>query len=607
MVFHDDSVEVQFKDGSSIQLSPCGSCYQYVRNVADSFVVSESNVEKRRCCFATSETKSKVNFCIFWRNHFAQRPYLPNYLLCMYNNKVHLHKDITSYTWPDDADIKGIKNDKSETDKSDVVIHAKEDFAILTVSKNGYMCKVEYFVKVSPLSTPVMYNEKKKNIIEKRSKRNYVCLKKIFCSSSCPTFCKFPLSIVLGKIKQNNDMVDVEENQLSQLINSSHAPQPLPSVCNKQFSHVWKLSQKTQDSGLFLPTNSFEKTSKSCLRLLKTVWNSGVLYWVVKSSAQNTVRLEAWVSDGTVIVSNTSSNYYFTHFTSDAQNKVKFNMKRLYSPTCLPMNSNLKSAILRAIRLRSYAEQALADCPEIATVKHCWQENILGFGNLEIESDFPAANNLDYLHETVNIPKLGKFSVINSSVRIIFENGTTIYITINQSNLNSLQISNETLSAIPCRILFSNGQFMECNSLIQPDFHLSGYLNAACDWLLWLARPKAERQKNSFYSDTIFSSEKLAMVISELEKINRFNNLIESNSLESNTSNELSTDNKKLSLSNKSSETLDRSSTSPRLYKKATSSYNKSAPWNVDDVLKSTSDAINDIDSLISRLRQSKS
>ena len=595
IVFDDDSVEAYFKDGSLMQLSPCGSCYQYIRCGVVSPIspkVSQSYV-RQRCCFATSETKSKVEFAIKWRNHFAQRPYLPADFQYLYNEVVHSYKDITSYTWPSDIKADGVI---CENEKQNVCVSAVDDLARLSACKNLHFCEVDHLVKLSR-SADTAASSKKASVAEngkesilssnKAQTRKYLRVKHIFPISLCPGYWRYPVSLA-------KQVANPSHKEINELINSSHAPQPISAVCEKQFLHSWRMNADANTSELSLPAS--DNTNETNVKSLKLVWSKGAVYWIMKKCDEQTekeiVGIEVWLSDDTIMESQVSSNFYYAHMTyDDSFSAVK--TKRFYSPTALPMDSSLKTVLLRAIRLQSYNQQILKQ--DKASKKHayCWHDDISGFGNLVIDTD--KENLLENLFENAEIAGLGSFSVASNSVQVVFDDGTTLYISLDQNQLSSLSLENN-LSTILCRVLFANGDYMESIKLTQTDSHLSRYLKPASDWLLWLGKPKYQRVNSPFYSDTIFSQEKLDMVDFELEKINRFNYLLDSASFSSTESKETSL-NSSNGERNASAECELLQNSLERRHPKLRSSYE------VGKVLANTSQAISDIDNLIKTLR----
>ena len=588
-----------------LQLSPCGSCYQYIRSNDLPVSANIHNGVKQRCCFATSETKQKVNFAIYWRNHFAQRPFIPSFVHHLYGEIVHSHKDVTEHTWPDRLD----KSKQCNT----VSVSANNGFAKLELNCNGHICAVDHLVKVNlptfmQISKSPLPNKLDQSSVEKCSsceqvnpmhlKRKYLWIKSVFPSKACPSVWKYPFSIALSSLKST-------DTALPELINSCHATQPLSNVCKKQFLHVWRVNSAESSSGLHLHKDA-DNPKHFAVKSLKCVWNNEVMYWIIKNIAGPnavSISVETWLRDNAVLSSNLSPKYYFTHLVFDNENSSEPTLRRIYSATALPMEPSLRTVLLRAVRLQSYAEETVESHSK-QSLNCCWfDDGGLGFGNFLKENNIQ--NEVGTLHETATIQGLARFSAVSNSVQIAFEDGTTLYVSLGPTQLNVLRSSKAELSFISCRILFSNGQYMECQSLLGVDSHLSTYLNPACDWLLWLSKTKEERCKDSFYSDTIFSDEKHAMVQSELEKINRFKYLLETDSSLNSTKSLECSGNKSLETSNHDGadvklKCMKSAENSPSIKKYI---HVSSASSEVANALRNTNQVIDDIDHLIKSLR----
>ena len=82
-----------------------------------------------------------------------------------------------------------------------------------------------------------------------------------------------------------------------------------------------------------------------------------------------------------------------------------------------------------------------------------------------------------------------------------------------------------------CRLFYPDGQYSVCDNITDHPQSLSHYIQPLCDWIIWLSQPKERRISAPFYSDTIFAETNRNKVQNELEKINRFNVLLENSEL----------------------------------------------------------------------------
>ena len=100
MLFNNDSLEIQFSDGSQLELSPCGANYQYIFPPSKTMVPEPEQKLLQRCKFATSKTRDKVEAALELRNLFASRPYIPPSFVSLYQEKADLdHRDIEEFHW----------------------------------------------------------------------------------------------------------------------------------------------------------------------------------------------------------------------------------------------------------------------------------------------------------------------------------------------------------------------------------------------------------------------------------------------------------------------------------------------------------------------------
>ncbi|XP_076817570.1 uncharacterized protein C5orf34 homolog [Clavelina lepadiformis] len=634
LLYTDDSVEILFQDLSVLQLSPCGANYHYIRSRVHAPLNNESNnIIQQRCCFATSETKCKVNFALNCRNHFCQRPYVPSQ--CD-GSTVLLHKDIAGYQWPSVEDIKA--NSLGNVDvlsDGTVVVNANDDYAKLVLSSNKQHVSVEYLVKISQSTSqastpsnspreersvsavPNLLEDSRQLTFEKHTRRQYVWIKSIFPVGCCPSYWKYPMLLALHMSG------DKRGDACADMLSETHAPKSLTSVCKKQFRHKWRAEREDDNEDMILPTTfAVDGKSSSEHKLVKMLWNSGITYWVThfgcneekqSSSEAAYSSMEAWLPDGSIIYSTPSTSYYFTHLKPSVVNDVgaASQSTRMYSANALPIDSELKTIILRCIRFRSYTEQQFSLLSDtLHAHEPCWHgSSILDvmLKNDDLNEDDnnlnPVNDKVPSLFETSVIPSLGKFSAVGGSVQVSFDDGTMLNIAVSEKVVENLCSCPDGLAFVSCRILFTDGSYSICNNILSPDHKASTYTKPAADWLLWLARPKSERIENDFYSDTIFSREKTQMISHELEKINRFNVLASNDSILNKSSElqiakELCEDPVYMELnfcghvhtgSNKMTSELP----------------NKSipTPFTVKNALQTTSKAIDDIDNLIKSLK----
>ena len=175
-----------------------------------------------------------------------------------------------------------------------VEINASDNLAKLEMSKNQHVCLVKHLVKLSPnLNSSASLNDDDSSVKNFSNHfensncdelvaetRKYVWVNQIFPVSSPPTRWKYPLLIAQQSMNTNKDA--------SQLLSTSHAPQPIPTVCEKQYSHVWRTNFETNTSELSLPSPENDlANSNHPLKALKLLWSNKTMYWLLTEDSLN--------------------------------------------------------------------------------------------------------------------------------------------------------------------------------------------------------------------------------------------------------------------------------------------------------------------------------
>nr|CAB3227131.1 uncharacterized protein C5orf34 homolog [Phallusia mammillata] len=527
MMFADDSVEIQFKDHTSLQISPCGANYQFSKSVDGCpGLIDHHNVIRQRCRFATSNTKQKVDLGLKLRNLFATRPYIPMQFIHLSDeSKVRLHRDITSFYWVDDDGCTKLEH----ADDNSVNVKSQHEVANVQLYSNGLQAQASFLARISPCTsrttTPAQSPREKKSSAEgaqQEGRREYIWLKHIFPVQLCPKSWQYPLSKALSI--SGKQLIPNLEGALD----VTHAPRPLPSVCAKQFRHQWRADESlanSAESELVLPTENERSMQKNVLKLL---WNNKTLYWLNCTKSSGDMGIEVWMHDGSVLKSISASKYYLRHLSFNAANGA-VELERTYSPTALPLKPDLKTVILRAVRLLSYIEQnGKIEDPSSNSI--CWHDALSLESKMSLNSleDDKIQPNLE-----VVVPNLGKFTAINGSIQVSFDDESAMHVAVSQSQYLQLKKSSEVLAEIPWRLRMSDGTYKMNMNLLHCDADVSAYIKPTCDWILWLGKSSEERMADPFYSDSFYSADKLSMVSKELKKINMFNSKDSMNSLHS--------------------------------------------------------------------------
>ncbi|XP_040398023.1 uncharacterized protein C5orf34 homolog isoform X2 [Cygnus olor] len=153
----DGSVEVRCAGGARLVLSPCGSEYLYEEVLpAAAHPLQPAETCRRRVAFVLSAHREQVARALDFRNKFSSRPYLPSRLISS-ERKTILFSDILEVRWPDPvtADLtRCIKN-------GNVKISSLDGYAHLYLSELQQEFTVEFLCKVSQPSAAYSHSSQK--------------------------------------------------------------------------------------------------------------------------------------------------------------------------------------------------------------------------------------------------------------------------------------------------------------------------------------------------------------------------------------------------------------------------------------------------------------
>uniref|UniRef100_A0A8B9C183 Chromosome 5 open reading frame 34 n=1 Tax=Anser brachyrhynchus TaxID=132585 RepID=A0A8B9C183_9AVES len=153
----DGSVEVRCAGGARLVLSPCGSEYLYEEALpAAAHPLQPAETCRRRVAFVLSAHREQVARALNFRNKFSSRPFLPSRLISP-ERKTILFSDILEVRWPDPvtADLtRCIKN-------GNVKISSLDGYAHLYLSELQQEFTVEFLCKVSQPSAAYSHSSQK--------------------------------------------------------------------------------------------------------------------------------------------------------------------------------------------------------------------------------------------------------------------------------------------------------------------------------------------------------------------------------------------------------------------------------------------------------------
>ncbi|XP_064615401.1 uncharacterized protein C5orf34 homolog [Liolophura sinensis] len=139
----NDTTEVRYSDGSRLELSPCGSVFQYEEARPESrHPVQGVDVIQQRSAFVTSQYRDKLIEALDFRNRFAERPYICQELFSK-EDIVQLYSNIVEAAWPSTTDDAEVLQDGS------IRLTSQDEFASLVFSPHGRDFTVCYLSKTS--------------------------------------------------------------------------------------------------------------------------------------------------------------------------------------------------------------------------------------------------------------------------------------------------------------------------------------------------------------------------------------------------------------------------------------------------------------------------
>ncbi|XP_066025187.1 uncharacterized protein C5orf34 homolog isoform X2 [Pocillopora verrucosa] len=249
VLYENDRLFIKYSDGSSIELSPCGSAFVH-RQTA----LSSSAQFRQLTRFAVSSFRSKIKEAIRIRNLFADRPYLCKELTDPQDLKIG-YKDVTQCCWPDEPSSCFIT---TMSDGSACVMSV-DGLASLTLMPHRQTFIVKFLAEVRYDSTKMMGNK----VSEMQCQKHYFALhEKIHSVFSYPEAWKYPLQLVLDAV--NNKAKDPS----CSLHKETTLPVSLPVTCSAPHLHTWNIQMPHDDSCL-----NWEFLWKP-----KVIWRDGVTY-----------------------------------------------------------------------------------------------------------------------------------------------------------------------------------------------------------------------------------------------------------------------------------------------------------------------------------------
>ncbi|XP_006898667.1 PREDICTED: uncharacterized protein C5orf34 homolog [Elephantulus edwardii] len=576
MVLHeDDSVQVQYADGSRLQLSPCGSEFLFEKAPpVSAHPLEQPERIRQRTQFVISTYREQLQRALDFRNSSATYPFLPEALIPS-ERKKHILIDVSEVTWPN-IDVDGAV---MCVDTGSVKITSLEGHAYLCLPRAQHEFTVHFLCKVSqkPSSTVVLSEnhnqarngklienadknctfgslsgEKLKNKekklyshflkprehLEKRSCVDgaegmeklhprgtehtcvYAWVRQLWPVASCPEEWKYPLSLALNFLNKMSETSitgtditrkrllspDVSEKRKKEV---SVLPRALPLSCPAPHMHRWNFC----DSWSHRQFNE----DFSYPELVKVVWSSGITY---RLSHKNMNSIEIYPGDGSIFKSE--GVYFGNYFTyCPVQEGSEEREEKTYSVNNLPPDRPG-----RPFSVCSLLQQAMG------ILQHCAKMQLSLSHNYRICCWKMASvvNNhgpLPLLLRESFMPSVGRFlAYSDNKVHAVFLDGVTLTLNWDFSFCTEKRQVNQSCNLGWCKLTFPDGQ----DKLIKiehPGPH-ERYVTTVISWCRKLTQAGLSEMSTQPSSSVLEESWSVA---SELEKIQKFNLLLESSGI----------------------------------------------------------------------------
>ncbi|XP_060046990.1 uncharacterized protein C5orf34 homolog isoform X2 [Erinaceus europaeus] len=571
ILYEDDSVQVQYVDGSRLQLSPCGS--EFVFEKAPS--VSAHPLEqperiRQRTHFVISTYREQLQRALVFRNAFAACPFLSESIIPSGRQK-HVLIDFSEVRWPSldsDDGMRTMQNGAVKVSSVDGHAHlclprSQHEFTVtflckvsqkpdstVALSEQSHQAKKEKAIReASKLSMSGSFTgqrlEGKENacdcqvmtsreLSEKSSLKGpvgreklqtagmkrtctYTWLKQRCSVASCPEQWKYPLSLA-RRFCNNNSVAGLEADVPQcrpSTSDGSHErgkeisvlPKALPLSCPAPHLHRWHFCESLSQR------QSDEEYTYP--ELVKVVWYKGTTY---RLTHQHVNSIEIHPGDGSVFKSEGAyfGNYFTYHSVQEGSEEKE---EKMYSVNSLPPDK--PGSQFSVCSLIKQATRILQHCAKIRlSLSHnyhvcCWKK----------VSEISGSSVLPLLLRESFIPTTGKFlAYSDDKVHAVFLDGITLTLNWNFSSPEKGQV-NRGLNLGWCKLTFPDGQ----DQLIQID-HPGPYERYVAAVVSW-CRLVHTNQRGVPAQPPCPVLEENWSVASELEKIKEFNLLLENSGL----------------------------------------------------------------------------
>nr|XP_045249607.1 uncharacterized protein C5orf34 homolog isoform X2 [Macaca fascicularis] len=543
VLYEDDSVQVQYVDGSTLQLSPCGSEFLFEKSPPVSahpleqperirqrthFVISTYRhifidiTEVRWPSLGTDGTMICMESGIVKITSLDGHAYL-----CLPRSQheftVHFLCKVSQKS--DSSAGLSETNNKAPKDKLEkagkICIHGNLSGQRLKNKENELHCQIMKSKETLKKMNCVNGTEGREELPLPGTKHTcvYTWVKQCWSVAACPEEWKYPLSLALHFHKKINNMskIDAHITQSRCLTSDiseergkvvSVLPRALPLSCPVPHLHRWNF----WDSLLQRQSNEYSYPEQ-----VKMVWYKGVTY---RLTHQNMNSIEIYPGDGSVFKSEGAYfGKYFTYYSIQEGSEER--EEKTYSVNNLPPDRpgspfSVGSLIKQATRILQHCVKMRLSLSHNYRIC-CWKM-VPGIND---------SNILPLVLKESLIPSVGRFlAYSDDKVHAIFLDGITLTLNWNFSSPIEKRQVNQGLNLGWCKLTFPDGQ----DQLIQIE-HPEPYERYVTTVTSWCRRlfQTSPREMPTHSSSSVLQEN--WSVASELEKIQKFNLLLENSGI----------------------------------------------------------------------------
>ncbi|XP_036894422.1 uncharacterized protein C5orf34 homolog [Sturnira hondurensis] len=582
VLYEDDSVQVRYVDGSRLQLSPCGSEFLFEKAPpVSAHPLEQPERIRQRTRFVISTYREQLQRALDFRNSFATCPFLSENIIPS-ERKKRVFLDISEVRWPSLDTDDGIAWLQGGT----VKVASLDGHAYLCLPTSQQEFTVHFLCKVSQKPDPsIVLSEKnsqakKDKLVEKAGKTlacgtlpgqrlenkenelhcqimkskgpsekercvngteekealpppgpKHTCVhawvEQRWSVASCPEEWKYPLSLALRfhhKVRSSSgtDVTVTQDATLTPGVSEGRGkevsvlPRALSLSCPVPHLHRWSFCDS-------LSPGQSDEEEHPYPELVRVVWYKGITY---RLTHKNVNSIEIYPGDGSVFKSEGAYfGNFFTYYSTQEGSEER--EEKMYSVNNLPPDRpgslfSVRSLIKQATRILQHCAKMRLSLSHNYCIC-CWKM-VPGTND---------SNILPLLLRESFIPSVGRFlAYSDDKVHVIFLDGVTLTLNWNFGSFIEKNQVNQGLSFGWCKLSFPDGH----EQLIQIE-HSGPYERYMSAVIAWCRKLTQTSQRETLINPSFSVPEENWCVASELEKIQKFNSLLENSDVLSQMSN----------------------------------------------------------------------